>query len=84
MNRKQKKIVAGIVLVLTVVVVVTVAVVSIVTRTPKPDVVGIYTGQNGREIKLAQDGTFTEITQPPWVMGGKARTTTGSVGTISP
>jgi len=71
MNRKQKKIVAGIVLVLTVVVVVTVAVVSIVTRTPKPDVVGIYTGQNGREIKLAQDGTFTEITQPPWVMGGK-------------
>ena len=71
MNRKQKKTVGGIVLVLTVVVVVTVAVVSIVTRTPKPDVVGIYTGQNGREIKLAQDGTFTEITQPPWVMGGK-------------
>ena len=48
MNRKQKKIVARIVIVLVVVVAVTVAVVSIVTRTPKPDVVGIYTAQNGR------------------------------------
>ena len=61
MNRKQKKIVARIVIVLVVVVAVTVAVVSIVTRTPKPDVVGIYTAQNGREIHLDKDGTFTEI-----------------------
>jgi hypothetical protein len=67
MNRK-KKIIAGIVVVAVVVVVVTVAVIFIVTRSPSPDVVGTYTGQNGREIKLADDGTFTEITRPPWGM----------------
>ncbi len=59
MNRKQK-ILAGIVVVLVVVVVV-VAVVLVVTRTPRPDVAGIYTGQNGREIHLAKDGTLTVI-----------------------
>jgi|GEM_PF-1675133 len=68
MNRKQ--IVAGIIIVL-VVAAVTVAVVSIVTRTPKPNVVGIYTGQNGREIHLAKDGTFTEITLPRWGLTAK-------------
>jgi hypothetical protein len=69
MSSQKKKIVAGIVIVLAVVVVVTVAVVLVVTRTPQPDVVGIYTGQNGREIKLAEDGTFTETALP---LGGLA------------
>jgi hypothetical protein len=69
MNRK-KKIVAGIV-VIVVVVVAAVAVVLVVTRTPRPDVAGIYTGQNGREIHLARDGTFTEITQPIWGLMAK-------------
>jgi len=89
MNRKQKKIVARIVIVLVVVVAVTVAVVSIVTRTPKPDVVGIYTGKDGREIHLDKDGTFTEIgglpsigtaTRVPmryWVTGNNITVVTG-------
>jgi hypothetical protein len=85
MNRKLK-IVAGIVVVA--VAVVTVAVVLVVTRTPKPNVVGIYTGQNGREIHLAKDGTLTVIglqyigtaTRVPmryWVTGNNITVGTG-------
>ena len=70
MSHHKKKIIAGVAIV-TVFVGVTVAVVLVMTRTPKPDVVGIYTGQNGREIRLAEDGTFTEITQPHWGLTAK-------------
>jgi len=65
MMSRKKKTVAGIVVAAVVVVVVTVAVVLVVNRTPKPtprpDVAGIYTGQNGREIHLDKDGTLTVI-----------------------
>lgn len=83
MSRK-KEIVAGIVVVLAVVVV-TIALVMIVTRTPKPDVVGTYSGRNGsEEIILTKDGTFTHIpvsfgasgpsTLRYWVSGNKITT----------
>ena len=39
-------------------------VVAVATRESRPDVAGIYTGQNGGEIHLAKDGTFTRITIP--------------------
>jgi len=84
MNRKHK-ILAGIVVVLAVV---TVTVVVLVSQAPKPDVAGIYTGQNGREIHLDKDGTLTVIglqtigiaTRAPmryWVTGNNITVGTG-------
>lgn len=63
-------------------------VVAVATRESRPDIVGIYTGQNGREIHLAKDGTLTVIglqyigtaTRVPmryWVTGNNITVGTG-------
>jgi hypothetical protein len=76
---RWKKIIA---VVLVVIVLATIGVVLAVTLNTHPDVVGSYKGDDGREINLAKDGTFTEITKPPggltakgpdyyWVNGNK-------------
>jgi hypothetical protein len=65
---KRKKIIA---VVLVVIVLVTVGVVLAVTLNTHPDVVGSYKGDDGREIILAKDGTFTDITKPVWGLTAK-------------
>jgi hypothetical protein len=65
---RWKKIIA---VVLVVIVLVTVGVVLAVTLNTHPDVVGSYKGDDGREIILAKDGTFTDITKPVWGLTAK-------------
>jgi hypothetical protein len=65
---KRKKSIA---VVLVVIVLVTVGVVLAVTLNTHPDVVGSYKGDDGREIILAKDGTFTDITKPVWGLTAK-------------
>jgi hypothetical protein len=62
---RWKKIIA---VVLVVIVLATIGVVLAVTLNTHPDVVGSYKGDDGREINLAKDGTFTDITMSPWTL----------------
>ena len=59
----RKKIIAGVVVILAVAAV-TVTAVLVATRTHNPDVAGLYSAQNGREIRMAKDGTLTEAALP--------------------
>ncbi len=41
-------------------------VVAVATRKPHPDIIGLYTAENGEEIRFGKNGTFTDIPRPPW------------------
>lgn len=66
-----KKIVLGVIAVV-VLAAVTITVVLVATRTHNPDVAGLYSAQNGREIRMAKDGILTEAALP--VIGIMVRT----------
>jgi hypothetical protein len=59
----RKKIVSGVIVVLAVAAL-TVTVVIVVARTHNPNVAGLYSAQDGREIRIAKDGTLTEAGLP--------------------
>ncbi len=67
----RTKILLSIIVVLAVIVV-TITVVMVTFQIEDRDVVGLYSAQNGREIRLAEDGKLTEATLP--VVGIAVRT----------